>query len=112
MLELMTNLRANGFKTYIVSGGGIEFMSPLTERTYGVEPGEVVGSSAPRGHEEMAQAEGRTAGSVWPRPSRRPGRLSRAREPIQRPNVTIVFPFHFLTVQQSTIAHLRYFMFT
>ena len=39
MLELMTYLRANGFKTYIVSGGGIEFMSPLTERTYGRSAG-------------------------------------------------------------------------
>jgi len=35
MLELLAYLRANGFKTYIVSGGGIEFMRPWTERVYG-----------------------------------------------------------------------------
>ena len=46
MLELLAYLRANGFKTYIVSGGGIEFMRPWTERVYGVLPEQVVGSSA------------------------------------------------------------------
>ena len=45
MLELMAYLRANGFKTYIVSGGGIEFMRPWTEKVYGVPPEQVVGSS-------------------------------------------------------------------
>jgi phosphoserine phosphatase len=45
MLELMAYLRANGFRTYIVSGGGIEFMRPWTERVYGVPPAQVVGSS-------------------------------------------------------------------
>lgn len=45
MLELLTYLRANGFKTYIVSGGGIEFMRPWTERVYGIPPEQVVGSS-------------------------------------------------------------------
>jgi len=45
MLELLTYLRANGFKTYIVSGGGIEFMRPWTEAVYGVPPEQVVGSS-------------------------------------------------------------------
>jgi len=45
MLELLAYLRANGFKTYIVSGGGIEFMRPWTERVYGVPPEQVVGSS-------------------------------------------------------------------
>jgi phosphoglycolate phosphatase-like HAD superfamily hydrolase len=45
MLELMTYLRANGFTTYIVSGGGVEFMRPWTERIYGIPPGQVVGSS-------------------------------------------------------------------
>jgi phosphoglycolate phosphatase-like HAD superfamily hydrolase len=45
MLELLEYLRANGFKTYIVSGGGIEFMRPMTEATYGVPPEQVVGSS-------------------------------------------------------------------
>jgi phosphoserine phosphatase len=45
MLELLAYLRANGFKTFIVSGGGIEFMRPWTERTYGIPPEQVVGSS-------------------------------------------------------------------
>ncbi len=45
MLELLAYLRANGFKTFIVSGGGIEFMRPWAERVYGIPPGQVVGSS-------------------------------------------------------------------
>lgn len=45
MLELLDYLRANGFKTYIVSGGGIEFMRPFTEKVYGIPPEQVVGSS-------------------------------------------------------------------
>jgi phosphoglycolate phosphatase-like HAD superfamily hydrolase len=45
MLELMVHLRTNGFKTFIVSGGGIEFMRPWTERVYGIPPEQVVGSS-------------------------------------------------------------------
>jgi hypothetical protein len=46
MLELVAYLRAKNFKTYIVSGGGIEFMRPWTERLYGIPPENVVGSSA------------------------------------------------------------------
>jgi hypothetical protein len=45
MLELVAYLRANGFKTFIVSGGGIEFMRPWTEKVYGIPPEQVVGSS-------------------------------------------------------------------
>jgi len=45
MLELLAYLRANGFKTYIVSGGGVEFMRPWAERVYGIPPEQVVGSS-------------------------------------------------------------------
>lgn len=45
MLELLAYLRGNGFKTYIVSGGGVEFMRPWTEKTYGIPPEQVVGSS-------------------------------------------------------------------
>jgi len=45
MIELLAYLRANGFKTFIVSGGGTEFMRPWTERVYGVPPEQVVGSS-------------------------------------------------------------------
>jgi phosphoserine phosphatase len=45
MLELLSYLRANGFKTFIVSGGGVEFMRPWTEKVYGVPPEQVIGSS-------------------------------------------------------------------
>jgi phosphoglycolate phosphatase-like HAD superfamily hydrolase len=45
MLELLVYLRENGFTTYIVSGGGVEFMRPWTEKTYGIPPEQVVGSS-------------------------------------------------------------------
>lgn len=45
MLEVMQYLRANGFKTFIVSGGGMDFMRPWTEEIYGIPPEQVVGSS-------------------------------------------------------------------
>ncbi|MGD0103587.1 MAG: HAD family hydrolase [Rhodopila sp.] len=45
MLELLAYLRANGFKTFIVSGGGVEFMRAFAELTYGVPPEHVIGSS-------------------------------------------------------------------
>ena len=45
MLEVLAYLRANGFKTFIVSGGGIEFMRPWTEKVYGIPPEQVIGSS-------------------------------------------------------------------
>ncbi|MBL8886573.1 MAG: haloacid dehalogenase-like hydrolase [Phycisphaerales bacterium] len=44
MVELAAYLRANGFKTYIVSGGGVEFMRPWTETAYGIPPEQVIGS--------------------------------------------------------------------
>jgi hypothetical protein len=44
MLELLAYLRANGFKTFIVSGGGIDFMRPWTEAVYGIPPEQVIGS--------------------------------------------------------------------
>jgi phosphoglycolate phosphatase-like HAD superfamily hydrolase len=44
MLEVLTYLRANGFKTFIVSGGGVEFMRPWAERVYGIPPEQVIGS--------------------------------------------------------------------
>jgi phosphoglycolate phosphatase-like HAD superfamily hydrolase len=46
MLELLAYLRANGFKTFIVSGGGVEFMRPWAERVYGIPPEQVIGSRA------------------------------------------------------------------
>jgi len=45
MLEILDYLRANGFKTFIVSGGGIEFMRPWAEAVYGIPPEQIVGSS-------------------------------------------------------------------
>jgi hypothetical protein len=45
MLEVLTYLRANGFKNFIVSGGGIEFMRPWAEAAYGIPPEQVIGSS-------------------------------------------------------------------
>ena len=45
MLELLAYLRANGFKTFVVSGGGVEFMRPWMEKVYGIPPEQVVGSS-------------------------------------------------------------------
>ena len=44
-LELLDFLRKNGFKTYIVSGGGIEFMRVFAEKIYGIPPERVIGSS-------------------------------------------------------------------
>jgi hypothetical protein len=45
MLELLTYLRAHGFKTFIVSGGGVEFIRVFAERVYGIPPEQVVGST-------------------------------------------------------------------
>jgi phosphoserine phosphatase len=45
MLEVMDYLRANGFRTYIVTGGGQEFVRVYSDRVYGVPPEQVVGSS-------------------------------------------------------------------
>ncbi|MGM5024534.1 HAD family hydrolase [Tardiphaga sp. 862_B3_N4_1] len=45
MLELLAYLRANGFKTFVVSGGGVEFMRPWMEKVYGIPPEQVIGSS-------------------------------------------------------------------
>jgi phosphoglycolate phosphatase-like HAD superfamily hydrolase len=45
MLELLAYMRANGFKTFIVSGGGVEFMRVFAEKVYGIPPEQVVGSS-------------------------------------------------------------------
>jgi hypothetical protein len=54
MVELLAYLRAYGFKTFIVSGGGIEFMRPWTERVYGIPPEQVVGSSIRTSFERRA----------------------------------------------------------
>jgi phosphoglycolate phosphatase-like HAD superfamily hydrolase len=45
MLELLDYLRANGFKTFIVSGGGVEFMRTFADKTYGIPPEQVIGSA-------------------------------------------------------------------
>jgi hypothetical protein len=54
MLEVLAYFRANGFKTFIVSGGGIEFMRPWAESVYGVPPEQVVGSSVKTEYEIRA----------------------------------------------------------
>ena len=51
MLEVIAYLQANGFQTWVVSGGGIEFMRPWTERVYGIPPQQVIGSSIKRKYE-------------------------------------------------------------
>jgi len=56
MLELLAYLRANGFKTFIVSGGGVEFMRPWVEGVYGIPPEQVIGSS---GKLKFEQRDGR-----------------------------------------------------
>ncbi len=58
MLELLDYLRTNGFKTFIVSGGGIDFMRPWTERVYGIPPEQVIGTS---GGLKYEMVEGRPA---------------------------------------------------
>ncbi len=45
MLELLAYLRASGFKTFLVSGGGVEFMRPWAEQVYGIPPEQIIGSS-------------------------------------------------------------------
>jgi len=51
MLELLAYLRANEFKTHIVSGGGVEFMRPFAESLYGIPPEQVIGSSIKTAYE-------------------------------------------------------------
>ncbi|MEQ8304480.1 MAG: HAD family hydrolase [Cyclobacteriaceae bacterium] len=53
MLELLDYLRANGYKTFIVSGGGVDFMRPWVEEVYGISPDQVVGSSGKVKYEEV-----------------------------------------------------------
>ena len=56
MLELLAYLRANGFKTFIVSGGGVEFIRAFAEQVYGIPPEQVVGSS---GKQKFEMREGK-----------------------------------------------------
>ncbi len=56
MLELLAYLRENGFKTFIVSGGGIEFMRAFAEKVYGIPPEQVIGSS---GKQKVEMREGK-----------------------------------------------------
>lgn len=58
MLEVLAHLRANGFKTFIVSGGGVEFMRAFAEETYGIPPEQVVGS---RGKYKLETRSGKPA---------------------------------------------------
>ncbi len=56
MLELLAYMRANGFKTFIVSGGGVEFMRVFAEKVYGIPPEQVIGSS---GKQQFAMRDGK-----------------------------------------------------
>jgi len=58
MLELLDYLRANGFKTFIVSGGGTEFMRAWVEKVYGIPPEQVIGS---RGNVQYEVKDGKPA---------------------------------------------------
>ena len=85
MVELLAYLRANGFKTFIVSGGGVEFMRPWTEKVYGIPPEQVVGSS---GVVKFEIGSGRQAGADEARQDRvrrrRPRQAGR-HQPLHRP---------------------------
>ncbi len=97
MLELLAYLRANGFKTFIVSGGGIEFMRPWTEKVYGIPPEQVIGSSIKTKFEmrdgkpvlvrlpeiELHRRQGRQAGRH--QPAHRPPPHRRVRQLRRRP---------------------------
>ena len=84
MLEVLAYLRANGFKTFIVSGGGIEFMRPWAEKTYGIPPEQVVGSSVKTRFElRDGQAGARAPAGI--ELQRRQGRQARRHQPAHRP---------------------------
>ena len=79
MVELLRYLRANGFKTYIVSGGGIEFMRPWVEQAYGIPPEQVIGSSGKvevRAARRQAGAREAAGGRLHRRQGRQAGRRS------------------------------------
>ena len=98
MLELLAYLRANGFKTFIVSGGGVEFMRPWVEKVYGIPPEQVVGSSGvikfemrPAGPVLLKEAKGRvhrrrSGETRWHQPLHRPATHLRLRELRRRPS--------------------------
>ncbi len=65
MVEVMSYLRANGFKTFIVSGGGTEFMRPWVEQAYGIPPEQVIGS---RGKLKYELKDGKPAILKLPEP--------------------------------------------
>ncbi|WP_084456983.1 haloacid dehalogenase-like hydrolase [Desulfogranum mediterraneum] len=52
MVELLDYLRANGFKTFIVSGGGLQFMRPWSEQVYGIPPEQVIGTTVKTSYEQ------------------------------------------------------------
>ena len=84
MLELLAYLRANGFKTYIVSGGGVEFMRPWAERVYGIPPEQVIGSRAKVKY-EVRDGEPVLLRLAGDRSRRRQGGQARRHPPDDRP---------------------------
>jgi hypothetical protein len=84
MLEVLAYLRANGFKTFIVSGGGIEFMRPWSEKVYGIPPEQVIGSSI-KVKFEIARRHAGSGPSARGRLLRRQGRQAGCHPPANRP---------------------------
>ena len=84
MLELLAYLRANGFKTFIVSGGGVEFMRPWVERVYGIPPEQVVGSSI-KIEVRAPRRQARARPPPRDRVHRRQGGQARRHPPAHRP---------------------------
>jgi hypothetical protein len=74
MQEVLRYLRANGFKTFIVSGGGADFMHVWTERVYGILPEQVVGSTG------RTKFELRDSGPVLVKDARLPVRGRQGRQ--------------------------------
>ncbi len=85
MLELLAYLRANGFKTFIVSGGGIEFMRPWMEKVYGIPPEQVVGSSGVVKFEMGADGKPVLMKDAEGRVRRRRPRQAGRHQPLHRP---------------------------
>jgi hypothetical protein len=89
MLELLAYLRGHDFKTYIVSGGGVEFMRPWTEKVYGVPPKQVIGSSIKTRFDKRAGKPvlvrlPDSSSSTMGRASRSPSKSSLAAAPFSR----------------------------
>ncbi len=84
MIELLGHLRANGFKTFIVSGGGVEFMRAFAETVYGIPPEQVIGSSGVTAFEMRQGTAGARQGTEG-RVRRRQNRQADRHQQVHRP---------------------------